>query len=314
MSTAQQDNVYWLPPQEEQRMYFALFLQARRALRRATEAARHVPRAAAGFIARITQARLLDIPIRLLSVFGARIGGLAAPLIARARRHPWATGLGLLLTSTQARSAGSRLLCGALTGLRQMWRTAIRLTTVGLLRLGAPGRIVVESVQAWTQRTGAVLRQRLAPLAFLATVAWRTSKALRSALVRLLRSYLTHKALARLVRSRVRLAFLEAVILPMVANSRLVVWMRSVLRRKQDADQGPTSEERTGPTTPPAAPTAAESDSRRPTTGRPTSAASLIKDEVTEPDDLETPGPGNRAERRAMEREQARQQRRPKAS
>ncbi len=317
MSTAQQDNIYWLPPQEGQRRRVALLLQARRVVRRAAQAARHVPQAAAAFIARMTQGRLLAAPTRLLSVFRARALGLAAPLIERARRHPWAAALGLLLTSTHGRTFGTRLLRAALKGLRQVWSTAIRLTTAGLLRLGVPGRIVVETVQAWTQRTGAVLRQRLAPLAFVATVAWKTSKALRAALVRLLRSYLAHEALSRLVRSRVRLAFLEAVVLPAVANSRLVAWIKTILRRKKDAEQDPPREGHTDTETPPAASTTAETDGSQQKAQRRTSATSLVvqdDDEDSEPDDAEVPWPGNRAERRAMERLQARQQRRPKAS
>ena len=317
MSTAEQDNILWLPPQVQQRRRVALLLQARRAVRRAAQATRHVPQAAAGFIAQMTQARLLAVPARLLLVFRARAIGLAAPLIERARRHPWAAALGLLLTSTQGRTLGTRLLRGALKGLRQVWSTAIRLTTAGLLRLGVPGRIVVETVQAWTQRIGAVLRQRLAPLAFVATVVWKTAKALRAALVRLLRSYLTHKALSRLVRSRVRLAFLEAVVLPAVANSRLVAWIKTILRRKKNAEQGPPSEGRTAPETPPAAPTTAETDGSLQKAQRRTSATSLVvqdDDEDSEPDCAEVPWPGNRAERRAMERLLARQQRRPAAS
>ena len=135
MSTAQQDNIYWLPPQEQQRCRVALLLQARRALRRTAQAARHVPQAAAGFIARMTQARLLAVPARLLSVFRARAMTLAAPLIERARRHPWAAALGLLLTSTHGRTLGTRLLRVALKGLRQVQSTAIRLATRGLLGL-----------------------------------------------------------------------------------------------------------------------------------------------------------------------------------
>ena len=140
MSTAQQDNIHWLPPQEQQRRRVALLLQARRALRRAAEAARHVPQAAAGFIARMTQARLLAVPARLLLVFRARAMGLAALLIEWARRHSWAAALALLLTSTQGRTVGTRLLRVALKGVRQVRSTAIRLATRGLLRFGSPGR------------------------------------------------------------------------------------------------------------------------------------------------------------------------------
>ena len=338
MSTAQQDNIYWLPPQKEQRRRLALLLQVRRVVRRAAEAARHVPRAAAAFIARMTQGRLLAAPARLLSVFRARAMTLAAPLIERASRHPWAAALGLLLTSTHGRTFGTRLLRVALKGLRQVQSTAIRLTTAGLLRLGVPGRMVVETVQAWTQRIGAVLRQRLAPLAFVATVVWKTSKALRAALVRLLRSYLTHKALSRLVRSRVRLAFLEAVLLPAVANSRLVAWINTILRRTQNWEHDVPRDARTHPATaspaappaPPAAPKAPAGVDDNPALvpQRPTPTAPSILDEDEDVDVHEhehavvdgdgdgaiTPLPGNRAERRAMERLQARQQRRPKAS
>ena len=68
-------------------------------------------------------------------VFRARAMTLAAPLIERARRHPWAAALGLLLTSTQGRTVGTRLLRGALKGVRQVQSTAIRLATRRLLGL-----------------------------------------------------------------------------------------------------------------------------------------------------------------------------------
>ena len=82
-----------------------------------------------------TQGRLLAAPTRLLLVFRARAMTLAAPLIERARRHPWAAALGLLLTSTQGRTVGTRLLRGALKGVRQVQSTAIRLATRRLLGL-----------------------------------------------------------------------------------------------------------------------------------------------------------------------------------
>ena len=339
MSTAQQDNIYWLPPQEGQRRRVALLLQARRALRRTAQAARHVPPAAAGFIARMTQARLLVVPARLLSVFRARAMGLAAPLIERARRHPWAAALGLLLTSTHGRSVGSKLLRAALKGVRQVQSLAIRLATRGLLGLGAPGRQIVDTIRAWKHRTEAVLRQRLAPLTFIAAVTWRTSRALRGALLRLLRSYLAHKALSRLVRGRVRLAFLEAVILPAVANSRLVAWINTAVRRTQNAKHDVPRDARTHPTA--ASPAAAkapagvdDSPALVPQRRAPTAPSILDEheheheheherereheDEDEDEDGAITPLPGNRAERRAMERlqarQQARQQRRPKAS
>ena len=183
-----------------------------------------------------------------------------------------------------------------------------------------------------------MLRQRLAPLAFVATVAWKTSKALRAALVRLLRSYLTHKALSRLVRGRVRLAFLEAVLLPAVANSRLMAWIKTILRRTQNWEHDVPRDARTRPTAAPPAPPAAPKapagvdDGPALVPQRPTPTAPSILDEhehehehehevvdvdVHEDGDGDgaiTPLPGNRAERRAMERLHACQQRRPKAS
>ena len=83
----------------------------------------------------MTQGRLLAVPTRLLLVFRARAMTLAAPLIERARRHPWAAALGLLLTSTHGRTLGTRLLRVALKGVRQVQSTAIRLATRGLLGL-----------------------------------------------------------------------------------------------------------------------------------------------------------------------------------
>ena len=336
MSTAQQDNIYWLPPQEQMRRRVALLLQARRALRRAARAARHVPQAAAGFIAQMTKGRLLAVPVRLLLVFRARAMGLTAPLIERARRHPWAAALGLLLTSTYGRSVGSKLLRSAHVGLRKVWSTAIGLATRGLLGLGSPGRQIIDTIQAWKHKTEAVLRQRLAPLAFIAAVTWRTSRALRGALLSLLRSYLAHKALGRLVRGRVRLALLEAVILPAVANSHLMAWIKTVVRRTQNVKHDAPRDARTHPTAAPPAPPAApkapagvdDSSALVPQRRAPTAPSILDEHEHEHEDDrgdvderedgAKMPLPGNRAERRAMERQQARlqarQQRRPKAS
>ena len=171
-----------------------------------------------------------------------------------------------------------------------------------------------------------MLRQRLAPLAFIAGVTWKTSRALRGALLHLLWSYLAHKALSRLVRGRVRLAFLEALLLPAVANSRLVAWINTAARRTQnakhdvprDARTHPTAASSAAPPAPSAAPKAPAGvdDSPALPPQRRTLTAPLILDEHEHAngDGDGTRLPGNRAERRAMERLHACQQHRPKAS
>jgi hypothetical protein len=322
--SAAQDLAYLsaVPPLDNTSWRMALLLRARRGAERAYDAARAVPRAAAGFAARLMRTEQLQEPLELLRRLSKRLRPLAQPLIRRMSGNDALAAVGLLLTSDTVRGLASRL--GHLTLNVATWAatTAGRLLDGALRRCGAPGTATADFLCRSASKAGRSASECAAPLFRVLVRTSLATEGLRSVVGGFVRGYALHRVLRLLIGNRLLRAFVAAVVVPVVAESRLLVWTRDLaeqvqcrLRRLQSRAEQSTrtpQQEQAMPEQPRQQERQPEVPEQPVTEPAPGSADAPV---ASEPSSAEQKAePANRAERRAMQQQQARNRRKPKAA
>ncbi len=191
-----------------------------------------------------------------------------------------------------------------------MLRAAARTADRGLRLFGAPGRRVADALGGQVAHLLVRLTDVLAPLA--RRWAWLVRPAAPHVrlVAGLARSYLLHLLLRTTIRSTIVRLLVEGVLMPLLVNSRLGQSLRSVVAPPHPSPG--TAGRKTGPEV--EADLAATEAGPRPADLR--AGDTETPDVASAPDEDEeppaAPEPLNRAERRAQQRQQARNRRTPR--
>ncbi len=306
-----------VPPLDGQRRRFALLLQLKDAVHTARDAATVATGQAAAFLARLVTRLHLQTPLGWVRQTASRVLSTAR-LVARTLGTSGAAAAAVaLVTSPTGRSALRPFVTATASAIRRGTRTAARSVDRALRLFGAPGHQAADYLSSQT----AHLQLRLGELAPLTgRGAWLLDvDAPHARLVAgLARSYLLHLALRAAIRNAVVRLVVEGVLVPLVVNSRLGQWLRSVTTAppadgSAQRPAGPAAPDQppAGPAAPEAGPAATGLTSRP---GGPRAADPEVSELPTVPTDEELPAPEplNRAERRAQHRQQARTRRTPR--
>lgn len=281
MSIPMHDPLRVVPPPTYIKTRMSWLLRLRRAARRGLDAALAVPRAAAGYMSRLTGYLRLQGTLRFLQNRTARVIRPLGGLGQRLGGSGAAAAVIVLLTSDSGRAIVRRTGRAVGRGLSWIGRTAYGLVDRCLRCLGRPGQKAADALFSVTVRFGGRLAVVAAPVVHqVAGLTDPTSPFLRL-LSGLSRSYLLHRLVKGVVSNRLLRSVAEAVMVPAILDSRLVVWLRdqvrqtrvrveALRRQEDDVDQLPLLDEDNQPVV----------------------------------EDWEPPIPSNRADRRAAQRQQ----------
>ncbi len=307
-----------VPPLDGQRLRFALLLQLQGALHAARDAATAT---ATAFLARLATRLHLATPLGWVRQTASRVLS-AAGLVARSlSRSGAAAAAAAVVTSPTGRSALRRVVTATASVTRRATRTAACFLARTLRLCGAPGHQAADYLSSQTAHLQLRLGELLASLTAHGPWLLNVDAPHARLVAGLARGYLLHLALRAAIRNTIVRLLVEGVLVPLVVNSRLGQWLRSVATPPQaDASvQGPAGpgapdQPPTGPAASGAGP-AAEPELR---SADPTAADSEVTEFPTavpsKNEELTAPEPPNRAERRAQQRQQARNRRTPRTA
>jgi hypothetical protein len=295
-TTSTYEPLYAVPPQTPQQAHMALLLRIRDIARAAHDAAVSAPRRAAGFVKRLVQSASMSRAGQWLRRVLTRIVRPLAAVAARLSRT-W-IGAAVAVVSSPTGRAVLDAAAGALgKGVRWFARSGYDLVDRGLRLFGKPGNQVADNLFSASVTLGGRLASiaapvvhRVARLADPATPHVRVISALS-------RSYVLHRLCKGLFGNSVLQVAMEAALIPAVLDSRLAVWLRTVLRQIRTRAEALKAQDAVVAELP-TVPEVVDDH-----------VAEQLLDEASMHDEvLETPVPMNRAERRAAERQQRRHQ------
>ncbi len=278
------------------------------ALHTARDAASAATGRAAAFLARLVARLHLQTPLGWLRQTASRVLSTAELVARRLGTSGAVAAAAAVVTSPTGRSALRPFVAATASATRRGTRTAARSLDRTLRLCGGPGHHAADYLRSQTAHLQARLGELLASLT--TRTAWlRDVDAPHARLVAgLARSYLLHLMLRATTRNAVMRLLVEGVLVPLVVNSRLGQWLRSVgtpppADGSPQRPAGPAASDQApaGPAAPQAGPAAPEPTSRP---GGPTAADPEVSELPTLPaEDNELPAapePLNRAQRRAQ--------------
>ncbi len=293
------------PPLDGQRRRFALLLQLKDAVHTARDAAAVATSKAAAFLARLATRLHLQTPLGWVRRTASRVLSTATLLARSLGRTGAAAAAVAVVTSPTGRSALRPLVAAIASATRRGTRTAARSVDCTLRLCGSPGHQAANHLGAQRTRVQVQLDELLASLTTGGAGLLKVDAPPARLVAGLARSYLLHLALRATIRNTAVRLLVEGVVIPLVVSSRLGRWPERPAG-PDVPDQPPT-----GPAAPKAGPAAGPE--RRPADLK--AADPQVTELPTLPaedDGLAAPEPVNRAERRAQQRQQARNRRTPR--
>ena len=297
MSTSLYEPLRVAPPLTDNHVRMAWVLQAQAAGRKALDAALAVPRKAAGYLSRAVHALHLDAAASWMRRVALRA---VRPLLAVASRLGT---LGVLAGATALVTGptGRRLLSSTLRPAGRTLSWIARTAYSGLDRVlrcfGKVGNQAADKLFSGVFSLGGKVAAVAAPVVH--RVARLSDPATPQARVvsALCRSYLVHRLVKGFVGNAWLRLLIEAVLIPAVIDSRLVVWLRGVLQ--QTRTRAEALQEQAHVVLDLQRPEVAPKESPLPTDSQNLPVAAGLEDV---PLAAEVPAPGNRAERRAHQK------------
>ncbi len=292
-TTPTYEPLYAVPPVPDQRAHMALCLRMRDVARAAYDAAVSAPRKAASYVRRLVQ----SASVRRVGQWLRRVlTPILRPLAAVAARmsRTW-VGTAVAVVSSPTGRAVIDAAAGLLgKGLRWVASKSYDLVDRGLRLFGKPGNKVADKLFSATVSLGgriasiaAPVVHRVARLSDPATPHVRVIGALS-------RSYVLHRLCKGLFGNSVMQVAMKAALIPAVLDSRLAVWLRTVLRQIRTRAEALKAQDAVVSELPTMAETVVDDHA----------IARQLNEELLAEELVETPVPMNRAERRAAERQQ----------
>ncbi len=293
-TTTTYEPLYAVSPRTPQQAHMALLLRMRDVARAAYDAAVSAPCRAADYVKRLVQSASMG---RVGQWLRRVLTPIVRPLAAVAARlsRTW-VGAAVAVVSSRTGRAVLDAAAGALgKGARWFARSGYDLIDRGLRLFGKPGNKVADKLFSASVTLGGRLASLAAPVVH--RVARLSDPAAPHVRVigALSRSYVLHRLCKGLFGNSVMQVAMEAALIPAVLDSRLAVWLRTVLRQIRTRAEALKAQEAVVA----GLPTVSEVVDDDQATER------LLDEALTQDEEvLETPAPMNRAERRAAERQQ----------
>ncbi len=291
-TTPTYEPLYAVPSAPDQRAHVALCLRMRDIARAAYDAAVSAPRKAAGYIKRLVQSASMH---RVGQWLRRVLTPIVRPLAAVAARlsRTW-VGTAVAVVSSPTGRAVIDAAGGLLgKGLRWIATKSYGLIDSGLRCFGKPGNKVADKLFSAMVSLGwriasiaAPVVHRVARLSDPGTPHVRVIGALS-------RSYVLHRLCKGLFGNSVMQVAMEAALIPSVLDSRLAVWLRTVLRQIRTRAEALKAQDAVVAQPPTVTPAVEDH-----------TVEQELVEELREEQLVETPVPMNRAERRAAERQQ----------
>jgi hypothetical protein len=293
-TTTTYEPLYAVPPVTEQRAHMALLLRMRDLARAAYDAAVSAPRKAASYVKRLVQSASMSRAGQWLRRVLTPIVRPLAAVAARSSRT-W-IGAAVAVVSSPTGRAVLDAAAGLLgKGMRWVASQSYDLVDRGLRLFGKPGNKAADKLFSATVSLGGRLASVAAPVVHrVARLSDPTAPHVR-VIGALSRSYVLHRLCKGLFGNSVLQVVMEAALIPAVLDSRLTVWLRTVLRQIRTRAEALKAQEAVVAELP-TVPEVVDDQA----------AEQLLDESLMHDEVLETPVPMNRAERRAAERQQRR--------
>lgn len=226
-----------VPPATETQLRMAWLLRAREAARTALDAARAVPRRAAGYVSRIVH-KLHQTGV--VNWLRRTIVRLAQPLKTASAALGW-TELLAAATSALTSPTGRAALNSAGRRLGKALGWAARKTYSGIDRglrfFGKPGKKAADKLFAGVVSLGGKLASVAGPVVYRVARLSDPKTTQARLLSGICQSYVIHKLLKAFIPNAWLRLLVEVVLVPAVLDSRLWAWMRRTLKNTRDRAQ-----------------------------------------------------------------------------
>ncbi len=293
-TTTTYEPLYAVPPVPDQRAHMALCLRMRDVARAAYDAAVTAPRKAAGYVKRLVQsASMHRVGQWLRRVLTPVVRPLAA-VVARLSRTWIGTAVAVISSPTgRAVIDAAGGLFGR--GLRWVASKSYDLVDRGLRLFGTHGNKAADKLFSATVSLGGRIASIAAPVVHrVARLSDPTTPHVRL-IGALSRSYVLHRLCRGLFGNSVVQVAMEAALIPALLDTRLALWLRTVLRQIRTRAEALKAQDAIVAELPTVAEVVDDQV-----------AEQLLDETLMQDEVLETPVLMNRAERRAAERQQRR--------